>query len=91
MIESKIYAFQPHFAAKKSLGKLSKKAQHIYQKARRGAMHKTLLILVVLLLLQPGAAAAGVANTPFEQRCERDMKPQLHVTSRDEGYQIMLS
>lgn len=51
-------------------------------------MHKTLLILVVLLLLQPGAAAAGVANTPFEQRCERDMKPQLHVTSRDEGYQI---
>lgn len=52
-------------------------------------MPKTILVLVFLLLfLVSGGSAADVGKTPFEQRCERDMKPRLQVNSRVFGFQI---
>lgn len=52
-------------------------------------MPKTILVLVFLLLFfMAGSSVADVAKTPFEQRCERDMKPMLNVAARIVGFQI---
>lgn len=47
---------------------------------------KTTLALALSALLHPVARAAGA--TDFEQRCEREMKPQFAVSLRESGFQI---
>ncbi|HEY0489652.1 MAG TPA: hypothetical protein VGD30_09090 [Telluria sp.] len=51
---------------------------------------KTSLLLALALgaPLSVPAHAAGPSDVPFEQRCEREMRPQFEVRLRETGYRV---
>lgn len=50
---------------------------------------KTTLLIALALAASPGFAAASTTpDLPFDQRCEREMKPRFEVTLSEAGHQI---
>jgi hypothetical protein len=79
---------------KLSLGKPSRPVQDIrvgYLLESAVNTHQTrpvlvAIVLLLLLLIVPGPARATPSVNTFEQRCEREMSPSIHVRAKPPGF-----